>query len=585
MNSLSRLTHSIVCRTQQFASSHATGLLFFHKPRQNGHTGRDAPEIRTELLKNTPRMTDQSPRLVRAARFLSEKDYKSAHALCLEELKTDPGSAQAFYLLGILTADHANHAKAVELLERATALNARHAGAFAQLARNQIARLNRDAALKAADMSAALDPSDAFTLDTLGVVYSRAGLHTRAVPFYEKATRLAPASAEFHYNHGAALQFVGDMEAARAAFRKCLEIDPLETRALSSIVQITRQTEGSNSVPTLEAAFEATKDDPDDALRIGHALAKAHEDMGNPAQALEWLHRAKSKKGAIVGHDLPSDLALFDAARTTPALLRGMSGYKSATPIFIVGMPRTGTTLVDRILSSHSKITSAGELSDFGLCLKRQAATPSNFVLDPETLLAAEKVDLAALGQAYMESVTSTQDVAGRFIDKMPLNAFYSAVILAALPNARIICLRRHPADTVLSNYRQMFATSFSYYNYAYSLEATAKYYVAFDRMISEFSRSLPRDRFCEVHYERVVSDIEGETRRLLDFCSLPFEAACLDFHENTAPVATASSAQVRQPLYTGSLARWKRYEPGLKDALDILEAAGCISAGERTII
>jgi hypothetical protein len=130
-----------------------------------------------------------------------------------------------------------------------------------------------------------------------------------------------------------------------------------------------------------------------------------------------------------------------------------------------------------------------------------------------------------------------------------------------------------------------MFATSFSYYNYAYSLEATAKYYVAFDRMISEFSRSLPRDRFCEVHYERVVSDIEGETRRLLDFCGLQFEAACLDFHENTAPVATASSAQVRQPLYTGSLDRWKRYEPGLKDALDILEAAGCISAGERTII
>jgi tetratricopeptide (TPR) repeat protein len=543
------------------------------------------PEIRTELLKIAPRMTDQSPRLVRAARLLSEKDYKSAHALCLEELKTNPGSAQAFYLLGILAADHANHAKAVDLLERATALDAHHAGAFAQLARNQIARLNRDAALKAADMSAALGPSDAFTLDTLGVVYSRAGLHKRAVPFYEKATRLAPASAERHYNHGAALQFVGDMEAARAAFRKCLEIDPLETRALSSIVQITRQTEGANSVPILEAAFEATKDDPDDALRIGHALAKAHEDMGHPSDALKWLERAKSAKRRMIQHDPAADLALFEAARSMPARLGNKSGHDRADPIFIVGMPRTGTTLVDRILSSHSAVSSAGELSDFGLCLKRQAATPSNFVLDPETLLAAEQIDLEALGQAYMASVTSTQDLTGRFIDKMPLNAFYSAVILAALPDARIICLRRHPADTVLSNYRQMFATSFSYYNYAYSLEATAKYYVAFDRMISEFTRTLPGDRFIEVHYERVVSDIEGETRRLLDFCGLPFEAACLAFHENTAPVATASSAQVRQPLYTGSLARWKRYEPGLKEALDILEAAGCISAGERTII
>lgn len=488
-------------------------------------------------------------------------------------------------MLGILAADHDNHAKAVDLFTRATTLQVGHAAAFAQLARSQIARSRREPALEAADAAAALAPTDAYTLDTLGVVYSRAGLHRRAEPFYAAATQTAPGVAGYHYNHGAALQFLGEMDKARDAFQRCLEIDPLETRALSSIVQITRQTADANLVAELEAAFEAKQDDPDDALRIGHALAKAHEDMANPAQALEWLRHAKAKKGAIVGHDLPSDLALFDAARTTPAQLRGKSGCRSAAPIFIVGMPRTGTTLVDRILSSHSEITSAGELSDFGLCLKRQAATPSNFVLDPETLLAAERIDLEALGQAYMDSVTSTLDLTGRFIDKMPLNAFYSAVILAALPNARIICLRRHPADTVLSNYRQMFATSFSYYNYAYSLAATAKYYVAFDHMISEFSRSLPRDRFCEVHYERVVGDIEGETRRLLDFCGLQFEAACLDFHENTAPVATASSAQVRQPLYTGSLARWKRYESGLKDALDILEAADCISAGERTII
>ena len=502
----------------------------------------------------------------------------------MEELKSDPSSAQAFYLLGILTADHANHAKAADLFARATALDPGHSAAFAQLARSQIALLRRERALEAADAAARLAPTDAYTLDTLGVVYSRAGLHKRAAPFYQLATQAAPGVAGYHYNHGAALQFLGEMDKARDAFRRCLEIEPLETRALSSIAQITRQTEAANLVDELEAAFEATGSDPDDALRIGHALAKAHEDLGNPAQALEWLHRAKAGKRATIHHDPSSDLTLFDTARATPALLRGKPGYKSAAPIFIVGMPRTGTTLVDRILSSHSEITSAGELSDFGLCLKRKAATRSNFVLDPETLQAAGTLDLEALGQAYIEAVTRTQGLTGRFIDKMPLNAFYSAVILAALPDARVICLRRHPADTVLSNYRQMFATSYSYYNYAYSLEAAANYYVAFDRMVSEFSRTLPADRFCEVHYERVVGDIEGETRRLLDFCGLQFEAACLAFHENAAPVATASSAQVRQPLYTGSLARWKRYEPGLKEALDILETAGCISAAERSI-
>ena len=128
-----------------------------------------------------------------------------------------------------------------------------------------------------------------------------------------------------------------------------------------------------------------------------------------------------------------------------------------------------------------------------------------------------------------------------------------------------------------------MFATSFSYYNYAYTLEDTAHYYVAFDRMVRHFEAHLPPDRFTVVHYERIVADLETEARRLLDFCAMPFEVQCLSFHENAAPVATASSAQVREPLYTTALGRWKRYEAGLKPALDILEAAGCLAASERS--
>ena len=176
----------------------------------------------------------------------------------------------------------------------------------------------------------------------------------------------------------------------------------------------------------------------------------------------------------------------------------------------------------------------------------------------------------------------ATLGLSGRFIDKLPLNAIYAPIILSALPNARIICLRRHPADTVLSNYRQLFATRYPYYDYALNLEATANYYVGFDRMIRHFSDTLPADRFTQVHYEDVVADIEGEARRLLDFCGLAFEPQCIDFHRNTAPVATASSAQVREPLYTRALARWKRYEAHLGPALDILEAADCIQPSER---
>lgn len=497
-------------------------------------------------------------------------------------LELDPASAEAFTLLAILAGDHDNHAKAIELFDRALASAPDHAKALVYKARSLIALLRRDEAVEAARAAARLNPDEAHTLDTLGVVFSRAGLHADAVPFYEAAIRANPEPANFHYNLGAALQFIGAMDRARNAYEACLERAPRDTRALSAIVQITRQTDQSNDIARLEAAFDATSDDAEDALRIGHALAKAHEDLGHAAKALDWLRRAKAAKWASLSYDPSEDARLFETAMSLADWEAGRSGYEQAAPIFIVGMPRTGTTLVDRILSGHSLVSSAGELADFGVSLKTLAKTPSRYVLDAETLSGTARVDPAELGKMYIDRVQATLGLTGRFIDKLPLNAIYAPAILAALPNARIICLRRHPADTVLSNYRQLFATRFPYYNYAYDLEACAHYYVGFDRMIRHFRESLPPERFAEVHYENIVADIEGETRKLLDFCGLTFEPACVDFHENKSPVATASAAQVREPLYTRSLARWKRYETGLMPALDILEAAGCIDAAER---
>ncbi|MFN7165101.1 MAG: sulfotransferase [Hyphomonas sp.] len=523
------------------------------------------------------------PRLAEAARLLSRKAYREAHALCVEVLKTAPDNAEAFYLLGILTCDHENFARAEELFRAAIERRPDYAAAHAQRARCLLALSRRADAVHAARIAARFEPENAFTLDTIGVVLSRAGLHGEALPFYARATDAEPGNANFQYNYGAALQFAGEMDAARIAYRACAAADPEDTRGLPAAVQITRQTPEQNEIAALEALFAPHADDPDAALRIGHALAKAHEDVKAPEAALHWLARAKAGRRASLSHDAGADAALFEAAIRSAGTLRGRTSTAGGAPVFICGMPRTGTTLVDRILSGHRQLTSGGELTDFALCLKRMTQTRSNLVLDPETLDAAAGADLTALGERYLQSVRDSLGLAGRFTDKMPLNILLAPVILAALPEARIICLRRHPADTVLSNYRQMFATSFSYYNYAYTLEDTARYFVQFDRMVRHFERVLPPERFTVVHYERVVTDLETEARRLLDFCALPFEDQCLAFHENAAPVATASSAQVREPLYTTALGRWKRYEAGLKPALDILEAAGCLAAGERS--
>ena len=509
--------------------------------------------------------------------------YGEAHALCLAVLKEAPRTAEAYFLLGQLALDHDNTGKAEELFAIAAGFDPGHASALAHQARCLLALSRRTDAIDCARAAAALLPQDAFTLDTIGVVMSRAGLHGQALPFYAGATAAEPLNTGYQYNHGAALQFAGDLDGARTAYRACAAADATDTRGLPSLVQITRQTAEDNAIAALEEMFGRHGQDADAALRIGHALAKAWEDLGNPSEALAWLGRAKDAKRRLIRHEPQRDAALFEAAARAANALPVQRGESAGGPVFICGMPRTGTTLVDRILSSHSALSPAGELSDFALCLKRMARTPSNLVLDLETLDAARGIDLSALGAAYLESVRASLGLSGQFTDKMPLNILLAPVILAALPEARVICLRRHPADTVLSNYRQMFATSFSYYNYAYTLEDTARYYAGFDRLVRGYEASLPPERFTVVHYERVVGDLETETRRLLDFCGLPFEAACLAFHENAAPVATASSAQVREPLYTSALARWRRYEAGLAPALDIMEAEGCLPQGERS--
>ncbi|MEZ5937268.1 MAG: sulfotransferase [Hyphomonadaceae bacterium] len=482
-------------------------------------------------------------------------------------------------MLGVIAADHQNHGQAVELYDRAISLSPRFAQAFAQKARSLLALHQRSEAVSAADSAAAAAPEDGYTLNTIGVVYSRAGLHARAIPFYRQVAERAPSAAHF-YNLAAALQFMGEMDEARAAYRETLKLDPSHGHAWSGLVQITRQTPEANEIDSLLGVFDPENANPDETLNIGHALAKAYEDLGRDAEAMSCLARAKAPKRASLKASTDFDNRLFDAAERT-ASLPGSGGLAGPSPIFIVGMPRTGTTLVDRILSSHSECASAGELTDFSMALKRRTGTKTPHVLDPETLEASATVEPAAVGQDYLESVRTSLGLTGRFIDKMPLNAFLAPNILRALPDARVICLRRHPADAVLSNYRQLFATSFGYYAYAYHLEDTARYYVRFDRMIARFRETLPADRFIEVHYEKVVDDLEGETRRLLEFCDLPFEAACLTFHQNAAPVATASAAQVRKPLYRTSLDRWRRCRPAIDPALRILIDEGCMTVEE----
>lgn len=484
----------------------------------------------------------------------------------MDMIRQDVNDPRPYHALGLLTFDHQNFVKAVELCERATALAPDSAFYWAAYAQILSVVGQQDEARAAAEKAAALPIDDPITADTVAVVFSRAGFHERAVPFFQQAIKLDPRPANFHYNLGSSLQFAGRFDEAEQAYVETLRCDPGFFKAQTGLVALKKQTPEDNRLAELEAMFDRLDGDADGALHLGHAIAKTHEDLGDYDNSLAWLKRAKAQKLARFPVDLGAQTDMFAAAAET-ASLPSAEGADGA-PIFVVGLPRTGTTLVDRILSTHPDVVSAGELNVFADLVKAKADSDSNMVLDAETLRLVKSADLSEVGKRYMEATRPLARGAGRFVDKMPLNFFYAALILKALPNARIVTLRRGAMDSCLSNYRQLFSTQFSYYNYTFGFESTAHFYRGFDSLMTHWRQVLPGDRFMEIRYEDIVFDQEAQTRRLLDFCGLDWFEGCLHFHENTAPVATASSVQVRQPLYSGSIGRWKRYQEQSLDPL-----------------
>ena len=535
------------------------------------------------------------PRLLEGLQKIADKQHKKVHSESIEMIQANVNDAVPYCLLATIAADYGNHIKAIELFSRAANLEPNNPYYQAYLGQALTTVGEQQSAKKAADAAAKLVIDDSHLADTIGVIYSRTGFHEKAVPFFKRAVSLNPKPANFHYNLAASQQFLGLFELAEQSYFEALSRDPNAYRAWSSIVGLKRQTEEKNHLSKLIPLFDQLANEEDASLHLGHAIAKTLEDLGHYEESLEWLHKAKHLKLNNTNAESFSYDLLFEAAMSTATGANGLAPAIDSSsdsldtvdndePIFIIGLPRTGTTLVDRILSSHSKVTAAGELNIFPGLIKQTTGTSSNMVMDSETFQKSNQLSSTALkkiGDQYKASAKELSRGALRFTDKMPLNFFYAGLIHKALPKARIIVLRRGAMDSCLSNYRQLLTVQHSYYHYTYDLNETAKFYRKFDQLMSHWRTHLPANRFMEVSYEDIVRDQENQTRRLLEFCGLEWQEACMRFHENDAPVSTASSVQVRQPLYSGSVGRWKRYGSKLdilKDALGELADAEALS-------
>lgn len=520
-------------------------------------------------------MTDPAQLHAQAISAFNRRDWPQALDVAARLIPLAPQQAGLYYIAGIASLELQRLPQAMDYLRRATELDPGRADFAAQFAKVlSISRQSREA-LAAADRSLALSPEDPPTLDTLGVVYTQAHAHERAAEVFRRAVRLMPTLAHYRFNLATSLIFAGDIDAAQDELEACLALDPRYWKAHLTLAQLRRQTPEHHHLERLRSLLPATRDDDDARMYVNLALAKEYEDLGDYPKAFDHLEQGKSAGGAGRRYTIRRDEALFEALkRAFPEPVTAATGDPTDEPIFVIGMPRSGTTLVERIISSHPQVHSAGELQNFGVSLKRISGSRTPFLLDPDTVGRARNADWRRLGEHYVASTRPATGHTPRFLDKLPHNFLYAGFIANALPNARIICLRRDPLDTCLSNFRQLFAQTSPYYDYSFDLLDTGKYYVLFDRLMAHWHRVFP-GRILEVDYEALVDAQESSTQRLLQHCGLPWHDACLQFEQNPAPVATASAVQVRSPIYRNAVRRWKNYETQLQPLQDLLHEAG----------
>lgn len=518
---------------------------------------------------------DPARRYAAAVDALNRGDWARAQSLADPLLSQAPGHGGVWFVAGVAALHLRQLPQAAERLDRAARLSPNRADYWAHLARALMELSLPGPALGAADTAAMRPNKDAMTLEILGVVYSRFNAHDKAAAAFRLVADLRPDSATAHFNLATALTALGDVPGAEAAHERCLALDPRYWKAHLALSQLRKQQAGDHHLARLNDLLSRHGGDDQAALYLNLAIAKEQEDLGDYADAFAHLAAGKAAGRRQRDYDFGRDQALFDAiVAAMPHVPEGPAGHDSARPIFVIGMPRSGTTLVERILSSHPEVMSCGELQDFGVALKRVSGSTTRLLIDPDTARRGAQVDWHRLGAAYIESTRAVSGARPRFIDKLPHNFLYAGYIARALPNARIVCLRRDPMDTCLGNFRQLFAQTSPFYDYSFDLRDTGRYYLQFERLMRHWHAVFP-GRIHELRYEDLVADQETATRDLLAACGLSWDPACLQFERNAAPVATASAVQVREPIHARSLQRWKRFERELAPLRELLRAGG----------
>lgn len=504
--------------------------------------------------------------LARAADHLIAGQPAQAHQLLQAALARRPNDPHVLWMAGDVASRGGRNVEAAALLARCLAIAPHLAPARAAYAM-VLTWLDRVAdALAEADRLLAAQPDNGLYRHIRAAALSRLGEEEAAAEAYGQVLTAHPEQALSWMSYGHVLKTLGRQAEAVAAYRRCLALDPRQGEAWWSLANLKTVHLGADDVAAMTAALE---DDlsPADRLQLHFALGKAHEDAGRDADAMaHYVQGARLQRARL---DYDAEETTGQMRRTGALLTRGFfaaragQGAQAPDPIFIVGLPRAGSTLVEQILASHSQVEGTQELP-YLPDLAAELAGPARRASEgayPDVLAVLSPDELADLGRRYLaQARTHRKTDRPYFIDKLPNNFAHTGLIQLILPSARIVDARRHPLGCGFSAYKQHFAVG---QPFTYDLAELGRYYADYVRLMAHFDAVLP-GRVHRVIYERMVADLEGETRALLAYCGLAFEPACLTFHETARAVRTASSEQVRRPIFTDAADHWRRFEPWL---------------------
>ncbi|PTB20600.1 hypothetical protein C9I57_12275 [Trinickia symbiotica] len=529
-----------------------------------------------------------------------------AEACYRQALALNPSYAEAHSNLAYLLSTQGSYDEAEQHARQAIDLNPRLVDAYLNLADVESARQRHDAALRALDMLAAFAPEHPAALTARAKALRQIAHIEEALAIARHAVALAPRNAEAHYTLALALQDLGLtdealdaygqaatlpgtvaeaalvgratllIEAGRqkealAAFEQALARFPDSAQALAARAEVRTFSRGDPDIGKLEAYVAEGERRPLVGRIAAHfALGKAYLDIKDAEHAFRHLEAGNRGKRASFHYDGEQVGRWMEDIATvfTPERYGRLAslGQLSTLPVFIIGMPRSGTTLIEQILSSHPQVAGAGELSALRLSIDEIGDFPDCVVaLDGEP---GAEARLRRCGQAYLARVAPLAGGRSLLIDKMPGNFLYAGMIPLIVPGARIVHVRRDPVDTCVSCYTKLFA---GHQPFAYDLAELGAFYRHYERLMAHWRELLPRDVFIETEYEAVVDDLESEARRLIGWLGLPWDDACLNFHHNRRVVRTASVNQVRQPIYRTSKGRWRAYARYLDPLLEAL--------------